>query len=167
MTLEYYALYTWYLAGAGLVIGQVLKSVVFCCTPTPLDASLLVAPTYYTTAVSTTIKQSSRELLRILSRLFTHQVPGYVRAGPAKKRINHPKVVSREPLRNWTWNLEALTLTPHTLHAQICFFIKIKTFLYPDSISASNRRKLQNANFSAQISQQNRRSRLRRNLVEA
>ena len=34
-----------------------------------------------------------------------------LRAGPAKKWINHPKVVSREPLRIWTWNLEALTPT--------------------------------------------------------
>ena len=38
-----------------------------------------------------------------------------VRAGPVEKWVNHPKAVSREPLRIRTWNLEALTLTKHCM----------------------------------------------------
>ena len=46
-----------------------------------------------------------------------------IRAGPAKKVINNPTVVSRKPLRIRTRNLEALTVTHH-LHVRTKKYVK-------------------------------------------
>ena len=53
-----------------------------------------------------------------------------LRAGPAEKWINHRKVVPREPLRIWTRNLEALTLTLNCTRRKKSI-LKIGYFYFP------------------------------------
>ena len=79
-------------------------------------------------------------------------------ARPAEKWINHPKVVSREQPRIWTWGIWRHWPWHYTARAENTKYIKMKTFLYPDSISTSYisaetlKRQFFNTNFATKSS---------------